>query len=113
MNFPVIVMGATQPSTSYSELMVSIIFLFVRISYSLMQGVKFNSRVSVNLFHDIPSIFVLSLALTDISFNSSCTSSNSNTLTLKCYLCNVNPASVMICVASTLNLYKLLVLSST
>ena len=56
INFPVIIIDATQPSTSYSELMVDIIFLLVRISYSLMQGVKSNSRVPVNLFHDIPSI---------------------------------------------------------
>ena len=59
MSYPVIVLGATQPSTSYSELKGDIIFLFVRISYSLMQDVKSISRISVDLFHDIPSIFAI------------------------------------------------------
>ena len=111
MIFPVIVKNATQPSTSYSELMVDVIFLLVRISCSLMQGVKSNSRVSVDFFHDIPSILVLSSALTGISFNSSRMSSNSNALTLECHLYSVNPVSAKICIASTLNLRKLSMLS--
>ena len=111
ISFPVIVIGAAQPSTSYSELMVDIVFLLVSILYSLMQGVKFNSRVSSDLFQDIPSTFVLYLVLTDISFNSSCTSSNSSALTLECHLYKVNPASAMIHTASTLKCRKLLMLS--
>ena len=111
MSFPVIVIGATPPSISYSELMVDIIFLLVRISYSLMQGVKSNSGLLVDLFHDIPGIFVLSLALTDVSLNYSCAKSNSNALALECHLYKANPASAMICITSTLNLCKLSMLS--
>ena len=43
MNFPVIDIVATQQSTWYSELMVDIIFLLVRICF-LTQGVKSNPK---------------------------------------------------------------------
>ena len=76
-----------------------------------MKGVKSNSRLLIDLFHDIPSIFVLSLDLTDVSFDSSCTSSYSNTLVLEFHLYNANPASAMICVTSTLSFCKLSMLS--
>ena len=66
----VIVIGATKPSTSYIELMVDIIFFLVRI---LDAGCESDSRVSIDLFDDIASIFVLRLSLTDISFDFSCT----------------------------------------
>ena len=102
MSFLVIVVGSTQLSISYSELMADMIFLLVRILYSLTQGVKSNSRVFVDLLHDIPSIYVLSSTLADISFNSSCTPSTSNAVTLECHLLNVNLASFMVCVASIL-----------
>ena len=101
MSFLVIVVGSTQ-LLSYSELMADMIFLLVRISYSLTQGVRSNSRVFADLLHDIPNIYELSSTLADISFNSSCTPSTSNAVTLECHLLNVNLASFMVCVASIL-----------